>query len=450
MQNNPVFPPEPQKKATREEAGLPLLGRTLDFLKDPFALIQQGLERGKPAFFSSVLGEPIVFIAGPEACELWSDPDKIERNNAQPPHVKQIFGDDDVLPLLDDDAHFTRRQHVLSAFTPAALASYLPQVQETLSSHFESWTQAEDTLHSVPALKTLALEMMGRTILGLQDGPELKRLVQWYMGTDGALTALPLPVPGSAFMRMRKSVQQILDFLFELGQQRRLNPGQDAYSRILESKNEQGSRLSIEKASYEAHHCILGGYIIWGELAMILRQLAQNPALYHALKTEIDTLESSELTPKTLSQLPQLLNFVLETKRLTPIIPGQFARARCDFSFAGLQIQRGTRVFLGVHASNQGPEIYPEPHHFDPERFERGEHLQHPQAFTPQGTGSHERSHRCPGLDFSTVIMQCFSLMLLRDYRWELPPQNLEYNYGLIPPEPQDGLRLRFERVSHL
>ena len=49
--------------------------------------------------------------------------------------------------------------------------------------------------------------------------------------------------------------------------------------------------------------------------------------------------------------------------------------------------------------------------------------------------------HRCPGLDFATYFMEVFTIVLLRGFSWELPPQNLSLDYTKVPPEPKDALR---------
>ena len=79
---------------------------------------------------------------------------------------------------------------------------------------------------------------------------------------------------------------------------------------------------------------------------------------------------------------------------------------------------------------------------FDPDRFARGEHRKHPMAFIPQGAEP-PTGHRCLGLDYATFLSVAFLVLLLRGYDWELPPQNLEYDWQKLPPEPRDGLRVR-------
>jgi cytochrome P450 len=63
-------------------------------------------------------------------------------------------------------------------------------------------------------------------------------------------------------------------------------------------------------------------------------------------------------------------------------------------------------------------------------------------AFIPQGAEP-PTGHRCLGLDHSTTLVLAFLTILVRDYDWELPPQDLAYDWRKLPPEPRDGLRVR-------
>ena len=41
--------------------------------------------------------------------------------------------------------------------------------------------------------------------------------------------------------------------------------------------------------------------------------------------------------------------------------------------------------------------------------------------------------------------MAAFAAHLVRDYDWSLPEQDLRLQWELVPPEPQDGLRVTFK-----
>ena len=101
-------------------------------------------------------------------------------------------------------------------------------------------------------------------------------------------------------------------------------------------------------------------------------------------------------------------------------------------------------MWLALHLLNRDPTIYSEPLRFDPDRFatDRAEHRRHPMAFIPQGAEP-PTGHRCLGLDYSTALVLAFLVHLVRGYEWDLPPQDLTYDWKRRPPEPRDGLRVR-------
>lgn len=422
--------------------GLPLVGKTLNFVNNPFGLIEEGYREYGPIFQTSILGEDTVFLVGPEACEIWVNFDLIERQKSLPPHIKNIFGNEDVLPMIDGDHHSNRKELIMAGFSRPALEGYLPGLQETLQASLSQLANSKQ-IDGVSELKKLALRTIANNMIGLTPGERLDHLIDLYMATDGAMTCIPVPLPGTVYSRMLKAVKQIFIELAEIGAERQANPGIDAYSRILTAQLASGKTISIDEAKFELHHCILGGYIIWGTLAHIIQVLYQKKELRELLLNEVEEKCSTKaLSLKQLIDTPQLLKFIMEIKRITPIVPGQFARAKADFEFNGFKVKKGTRLFLGMHMTDQAESTYTSPQVFDPERFapERAEDKKHEHAFIPQGPGT-ELTHRCPGLDYATYFMQVFTILLLKGFTWDIPSQNLDYNWKTVPPEPADGFQ---------
>src|ERR1700716_4183334 len=91
--------------------GLPLLGETLSFAKNPFRFIEERLARHGRIFRSTVLGRKTAVIAGPEAAAKFIDADLVMREGSMPSHVQELFGGRS-LPLLDGEAHRTRKKIV--------------------------------------------------------------------------------------------------------------------------------------------------------------------------------------------------------------------------------------------------------------------------------------------------------------------------------------------------
>ena len=140
-------------------SGLPLLGETIAFAKNPFRFIEQRLAAHGRVFRSHVLGRPTVVIAGPDAAGQFIDPERVMREGSMPPHVQELFGGRS-LPLLDGEAHRARKSLVLQGFTRAALSSYVPAMQTIVERSFERWA-GQDEIRWLDELKRLSIEVIG-------------------------------------------------------------------------------------------------------------------------------------------------------------------------------------------------------------------------------------------------------------------------------------------------
>src|SRR5438045_6119959 len=101
--------------------GLPLLGETLAFAKNPFRFVEERFAAHGRIFRTNVLGRKTVVVAGPEAAARFIDGSVVMREGSMPPHVQELFGGRS-LPLLDGADHAARKRTVLGAFTREAMA----------------------------------------------------------------------------------------------------------------------------------------------------------------------------------------------------------------------------------------------------------------------------------------------------------------------------------------
>ena len=97
-----------------------------------------------------------------------------------------------------------------------------------------------------------------------------------------------------------------------------------------------------------------------------------------------------------------------------------------------------------MRTSTQDSGVYTQPELFDPERFnpQRAEDKAKPFSYVAFGGGVRE----CLGREFAKLEMKLFTALLVRDYQWELLP---EQDLGMVTvptPHPRDGLRVKFWR----
>jgi len=435
------------------DAGWPLLGETLPFLKDGFGFVASRTARHGPIWQTRILGGRTAVLAGPDASGRFID-SEVQRAGAMPPHVQELFGGSS-LPLLDGDPHLSRKTFILQAFTRDALADYLPVIERLVAAALERWAGQEETVW-IPELKRLSIEVICATVMGIPPGAETEALRADYQHVLRAFSHLPVPLPGTAYSRGRAALARILARFEAAIAEHRREPRNDGLSRILAATDGTGRQIGVEECKVELHHLIIAGLIVFAELAAIVQQLTGHPDVRARLETEVAGLPEGResggggagLTHEALAGAPYLLQVTMEVKRLCPILPVLFGKARQSFEFKGRTVPAGWMVLWAHRASHVTAEIYPDPERFDPERFgpARGEHRRHPHAFVPHGAGP-AHGHRCPGTDFATTLMQVFTILLLRGYTWELAPgQDLDYDWSLIPPEPKDGLRARVRR----
>jgi cytochrome P450 len=407
-------------------SGLPLLGETLPFAKNPFRFLEKRLAKYGRVFRTNVLGRKTVVVAGPEAAGRFIDGSVVMREGSMPPHVQELFGGRS-LPLLDGDAHATRKSVVLQAFTREAMAAYVPIMQSAIERHFAALSNAGE-IRWLDEVKRLAIEVICSTFFGLQPGEEMDRLRSDYDVLTRGFATLPINLPGTPYRKALKARDRILTVLRRIVRERRAAPTDDGLSRILNAGGVGDDDLALE-----LHHIVVAGFIVYGELVAIVRQLTDHPDVRARLQSEPLTIESHYLG-----------QFVSEVKRLTPIVPVVFGKSRREFEFDGVAVPAGWMVLWAVNPSHVAHGVYDDAQRFDPDRFSpaRAEERRHEHAFAPQGAGP-ITGHRCPGLDFATVFMAIFTVVLLRGYSWELPPQRFDYDWSKVPPEVRDGLQAR-------
>jgi len=427
-------------------SGLPLIGETLSFVSNGFQFVEDRANQYGPVFRTNILGRQTAVITTPDASTVWIDPEKIFREGSMPPHIQQLFGGRS-LPLLDGSDHRTRKLQILAGFTREALADYLVPLEVLVASTLDRWSKSGE-IAAIPELKRLAIEGICGSVLSLEAGDLTDRLRTEYGILAQGFNALPIPVPGSRFKRAIAARDRIFSIYDDLIRNRRREPARDALSRILEARSEEGAAIADADARLELHHLVVAGYIIYAEFAALLLHLDRNPAVLERLRKEVSgAAPSGPIRYTALAKMPYLLQVIQETKRLCPILPAVFGRAKRDFEFKGFMIPAGWMVLWGWRTIHLDRGIYRAPERFDPERFspERAEDLKHEHAFTPQGAGP-ATGHRCPGIDYSTMFMQLFGAHLVRDFDFLLPAQRLEYAWKNTPPEPKDGLLVRFAK----
>jgi retinoid hydroxylase len=424
--------------------GLPFLGETRSFVRNPYAFLEERRRRYGNVFRSSVVGRKVVFVAGTDGAESFYDPDNVGRERAHPFLMVDMFGGIN-FEMYDGPKHLALKTIALGAFDHDAIATYLPDMQDLIESTLARLAGAGEFSACVE-LRTLAIEAICRNVMGLAPGAWTEAMTRDY-GTllAGLASAVPVRVPGTPYGWAMGARDRLLARIRRLVQERRARPRSDGLSRMMTDQAPDGRTFTDDEAVLEVHHIVVAGFVVYALMAEVVRQLAEQPELRQRCADEIrEHAATGPLTMEALAGLATSTNVVLETKRYVPLVPLAFGRARRPFACGGFEIPAGWTVYLALHLNNRDPAVYSDPDLFDPDRFgpERAEHRKHAMAFIPQGAEP-PAGHRCLGLDYSTVLVLSFLALLVRGYDWDLPSQDLRYDWKKRPPEPRDGLRVR-------
>lgn len=421
-------------------SGPPLIGETLRFLKDGHRFVAERVAQHGPVFRTTLLGKKAAVICGPDATQLFNDPQQVTRVNAMPGNIKTLFAGD-VMPTLDGEAHRERKQLVLAAFDHPALDSYIPKIRANARATLSA-AAGRGAGPILEDLQRFSLRTILDLMIGLSEGPLLDRMLVDYRTITDGLLAVPLPLPGTGYSKAKKALSRALEAFGEAIAERRARPQEDGLSLILAARSPRDGRsIGDEAAAGELHHIVIAGFIVWTWLLSTFKELAQRPAVLEPLRQEVMGL-AADAGYAAIEELPILDHATRELERYTPVLPIVFGRAKTDIAFKGHRIPAGWTILWAWHESHMQNEVYQDAKSFDPARFDapRKEHEKHACAFAPQGSGDVKTGHKCVGFELGPLMTKVFIIELLRGYDIEVPDQDWSHDPKKLPAAPRSGL----------
>ena len=207
------------------------------------------------------------------------------------------------------------------------------------------------------------------------------------------------------------------------------------------------TRLTNNDIVKELHHCMIAGYTLGLVMAWGIKMLGEHPTVYTQLTKTCMQSKNQPVHSNKIAK--ELLHFILEIKRTSPTISGSMpGKAKRDFRINNMFVPKGWSLFWAMSSHHNSPHVslFDDPQRFDPERFSkpRCEHQRHEYAFVPQGAGDPSTTHACPAIDYTTQILHVFFLELLQVRPFRLVSPHVPYNDNTMPPQPHDGLQVRF------
>ena len=385
---------------------LPALVQGIGLWNRPLAYLERLRARyGRRFTVRFPLAPPFVILADPEQVkEVFTASPEVLHPGEGAKVLEPLVGKNSVI-LLDEGPHMEQRKLMLPAFHGKQMARLGDLMTEVAEREVESWPRdSELPLH--PRMQRLTLEIILRTVFGLDPGPRLDalrdRLGEMLAFGDRPISLTP-PDPEGHAAKLLSRVGPYAEFvrrqaesdrlIFELIDERRADPGEreDILTMLLEARHEDGSPMSTQELRDELMTMLVAGHETTAtSLAWAFERLARSPRVLGVLVDEIDSGNDEYLTAT-----------IQETLRCRPVLPNCEPRlVKQPVEVGGWMYPTGVCLVPNSYLLHHDSAIYPAPYEFRPERFLE----QAPGTYTwiPFGGGR----RRCVGASFAMVEMQ--------------------------------------------
>lgn len=436
--------------------GLPFIGYTLDYVQRPFELIDTKRKQYGDVFRLSMTFQKVVMALGPEYIkQLTLDSDKVfsSRMGYHAP-LKHFF--EGGLLMRDFAAHKFHRRIMQAAFKTEAMRNYVDTMHPVIDAQLDAWGN-DRNFHFYPNVKELLLDVGAKVFLGLDlAGGETQRLNQAFLAMgEGSLAIIRKDWPGLGLAyRAGMNGRRYLDkFFMDLVPQRRASDSSDATDMatfFARETTDNGDLFPVDTVSKHLIFLLLAAHdTTTAALTMACCYLAANPEWQDRLRAEARSVASGKdghISYDDLANMTDTGNVFKEVERLHPSVPAFMRRTVRDTEIGEYLIPAHTPVQVSPIYTHRMEEWWSNPHGFDPDRFVREEHKQHPFLWAPFGGGA----HKCIGLHFADMLFKAVMSGLVLRYEFSFadgegfpdPIQHFPF------PKPQNQLPLVLKKIA--
>lgn len=422
--------------------GWPLLGTTLEQLKDPHAFTRRMVEKFGLVYRTNSFGGRFVQLVGADANELvLFDRDKVfSSEQGWGPVLNLLFPRG--LMLMDFEKHRMDRRTLSVAFKPEPMKLYAEALNQGIAKRVSEWSGKSYTFY--PAIKQLTLDLAATSFLGIPWGPEAQKVNKAFVDmVQASVGIVRFPVPGTAMGRGVAGRNFLVSYFKPEVAKRRAGDAEDMFSQICRATKEDGTQLTDDEIVDHMNFLMMAAHdTITSSATSMVMLLAQNPEWQEKLRGEMAGigLNGDELPYEKLNDLVLTDYAFKESLRMIPPVPSIPRRAIKPFSFGGYDFPAGTYVGVQPAYTHTMPEHWSDPGTFDPLRFEPEQvKARHKYAWVPFGGGA----HMCLGLHFAYMQVKILMWHMLRHHRIELPEGSGDKWQPWPIPKPRDGLPVR-------
>lgn len=405
MGRSDTLPPTP--------SGLPLLGNTAQFVRDPFGFIRESVVSTGDVFRMRLLGKDVYVLAHPDFVETaLSDRDVFTKLG----DFEVAFGE--ALLSVHGDQWRRQRHAMEEFFSPSRIREHIETMIAIADSRIDTWRGGE-TVRIDEWTRLLALENLFEVVLGQSvSDEELGELAEaahtlnlWFKPSSWSLPDwLPTPARrefhrGSA--KLREYSEALLD---ESGE----TPDEDSLLATLAALcNDPQSEFDRSEVLDQVVGMVFAGHETTA-LAMTyaLHQIASRPGVTDRFYAELDEVLDGTPSAADLQELEYLEQVIDETLRLYPPVHAIPRVTTEEVNVNGYTIPADAPVLLSVWSLHRDPRFWDDPLAFDPPRWAEASPRERGYAYIPFGAGL----RICIGRHFARLELKTVLAMVGQQY----------------------------------
>lgn len=418
-------------------------------ISNPFRFLEERyLKHG--AIFRSSVAYPCVWLIGPEANRTIMVTER-EKFSYEGGYGKLAFArlfPKNIL-LMDGEAHAKTRAILEPAVSRLGLEESIGPVQAIWDAHAGRLGQDEpQDVYTVA--QRVTYEVSARILAGLRDSDEIEELRPYFEAViAGAMAHTQLRIPGGTLDRAMTARDVIYARLMPYVKRARVASERFGVLGLLtDYRDADGRPLPDEEVLHQVLLLYWAGYDTTASAgSWVLHYLAHQAEWQGRLRREIVTvLGDAPYQLSGSSKLREVSWFIREIERCGPSLFMFPRAAAADIHFQGHRIPAGTPIFYSPWMSHRCPVSFPQPHTFDPGRWdpERGDEQAKGRYMVGFGGGP----RLCLGRSFAQMQLRIMITTLLRRFHIEPDATSAFTVMGLPVHHPVDS-RVRFRKLMH-
>ena len=360
-------------------------------------------------------------------------------------YLKPVIGEG--LITSEGAFHLKQRRAIQPAFHSRRIATYADAMTAYATEMLDRWPK-EGVIDIAREMTGLTLRIVVRTLFGADVDDESDVLGR-------ALAAMwapaPAPAEGGRARTMlpgtRRASRELDEVIYAAVRERRAlgRDTGDLLSMLL-ALGDDASGMPDRQVRDELMTLFFAGHeTIASTLSWAWYLLAAHPDVEAALHAELDEVLAGRLpTAGDVSRLRYTTMALAETMRLYPPVWTIARRAAADDVVGGYRVPAGASVIVSPYVTHRDPRFYPDPNHFDPERFhpdhdtrKRGPRF----AYFPFGGGVRQ----CMGEPFAWMEGTVLLATVAQRYRLRLAPGHPVEPQAMITLRPKSGVHVTIE-----